>query len=54
VLEDRQAWKDGNIPKGSVAEDIAPVGGQLVVFDSVQLPHEVREIKSGTRRALAG
>jgi hypothetical protein len=54
VLEDRQAWNDGNIPKGSVVEDIAPVRGRLVVFDSVRLPHEVREIKSGTRRALAG
>ncbi|KAG7349427.1 2OG-Fe(II) oxygenase superfamily-domain containing protein [Nitzschia inconspicua] len=54
LIEDRQAWEDGQLPKGSVVEDIAPVRGRLVVFDSVQLPHEVREIKSGTRRALAG
>jgi hypothetical protein len=54
LLEDRRAWDDGRRPRGSVVEDIAPVRGRLVVFDSVQLPHEVREIKSGTRRALAG
>ncbi|KAL3924970.1 MAG: hypothetical protein SGARI_005931, partial [Bacillariaceae sp.] len=54
LLEDRQSWNDGNIPRGSVVDDIAPVRGRLVVFDSVRLPHEVREIHSGTRRALAG
>jgi 2OG-Fe(II) oxygenase superfamily len=54
LIEDRQAWNDGLLPAGSIVEDIAPVRGRLVVFDSVQLPHEVREIKSGTRRALAG
>lgn len=54
LIEDRQAWNDGQLPAGSTVEDVAPVRGRLVVFDSVQLPHEVREIKSGTRRALAG
>lgn len=54
LIENRQAWNDGRLPEGSVVEDIAPVRGRLVVFDSVQLPHEVQAIKSGTRRALAG
>jgi hypothetical protein len=54
LIEDRQAWNDGHPPKGSFVEDIAPVRGRLVVFDSVQLPHEVLEIQRGTRRALAG
>jgi hypothetical protein len=53
VLEDRQAWYDGQITRGSFKiEDITHLRGRLVVFDSVQLSHEVREIKSGTRRAL--
>mmetsp|Transcript_20193 Transcript_20193/g.36471 ORF Transcript_20193/g.36471 Transcript_20193/m.36471 type:complete len:264 (-) Transcript_20193:124-915(-) len=54
LIEDRQAWNNNENPKGSVVEDISPVRGRLVVFDSVQLPHEVAPIKSGTRRALAG
>lgn len=60
LIEDRRRWSDddGNnndsIPAGSVAEDIAPIRGSLVIFDSVQLPHEVLEMKSGIRMALAG
>jgi hypothetical protein len=54
LLEDRSSWNDGNIPTGSVVEDIAPLRGSIVIFDSVQLPHEVLEMKSGIRRALAG
>jgi hypothetical protein len=54
LIEDRQAWNDGHPPHGSIVEDIAPLRGRLVVFDSVQLPHEVLKIQSGTRRALAG
>ena len=54
LIEDRRRWSDGYIPEGSHVEDIAPIRGSLVIFDSVQLPHEVLEMKSGTRRALAG
>lgn len=54
LIEDRAAWDGGHDPAGSETQDVSPIRGSLVVFDSVQLPHEVREIKSGTRRALAG
>lgn len=54
LLEDRQAWEEGNIPKGSEIVDISPLRGSLVVFDSVKLPHQVQLIHSGTRLALAG
>jgi hypothetical protein len=54
LIEDRSAWDDGDIPAGSVAEDIAPLRGSLVVFDSVILPHQVETIKNGRRVALAG
>ena len=54
LIEDRRRWSDGYIPEGSHVEDIAPIRGSLVIFDSVQLPHEVLEMKSGTRVALAG
>ena len=54
LIEDRQAWDEGHIPHGSEVVDIAPTRGSLVVFDSVQLPHQVEVIHSGTRLALAG
>lgn len=54
LIEDRAEWNEGRDPIGSEIHDVSPIRGSLVVFDSVQLPHEVREIKSGTRRALAG
>jgi hypothetical protein len=53
-LEDRRAWDNGEAPEGSEAIDIVPLRGSLVVFDSVQLPHQVEIIESGTRQALAG
>lgn len=53
-LEDRAAWDAGQDPSGSETEDIVPLRGSLVVFDSVQLPHQVEIIGSGTRMALAG
>lgn len=54
LLEDRAAWDYGADPDGSIVEDIAPLRGSLVVFDSVTLPHQVETIKSGRRVALAG
>lgn len=53
-LEDRAAWDAGQAPRGSETIDIVPLRGSLVVFDSVQLPHQVEIIESGTRLALAG
>jgi hypothetical protein len=53
-LEDRFAWDNGQVPRGSETVDIVPLRGSLVVFDSVQLPHQVEMIQSGTRLALAG
>ena len=53
-LEDRPAWNNDQDPKGSETVDIVPLRGSLVVFDSVQLPHQVEKIESGTRLALAG
>ena len=54
LLEDRDAWDRGEIPAGTVMEDITPERGLLVVFDSVMVPHQVQEIKKGRRSALAG
>ena len=58
LLEDRNMWEtknDGdNNPVGSYVEDIVPLRGSLVVFDSVTVPHQVEIIKNGTRVALAG
>ena len=34
--------------------DVLPVGGTLVLFDSVVVPHEVLETKQGERIAMAG
>jgi hypothetical protein len=53
-LEDRASWDGGDVPRGSETVDIVPLRGSLVVFDSVQLPHEVEIIEEGTRMALAG
>ncbi|KAJ1412120.1 hypothetical protein B484DRAFT_402438, partial [Ochromonadaceae sp. CCMP2298] len=41
-------------PEGCACVDIPPLGGTLVIFDSVCLPHEVRETLVGKRPALAG
>ncbi len=54
LIEDRETWVDGSSPPGSVLEDIAPIRGSIVMFDSVSLPHEVRVVKQGTRAAAAG
>lgn len=54
LLENRSAWDQGELPEGSVIEDICPERGLLVVFDSVMLPHQVETIKEGKRIALAG
>jgi 2OG-Fe(II) oxygenase superfamily len=54
LIEDRPAWDNGSLPDGTTAEDIAPIRGSLVVFDSVTVPHQVELIKKGNRVALAG
>jgi hypothetical protein len=54
LIEDRAAWDEGRDPRGSVVEDISPVRGSLVIFDSVSVPHQVEEIRKGRRVALAG
>lgn len=54
LLEDRPAWENGEIPRGSEAVHICPTRGSLVIFDSVAVPHQVEVIKQGTRTALAG
>jgi hypothetical protein len=54
LLEDREAWDRGDNPSGSLVEDILPLRGRLVVFDSVTLPHEVTSVINGSRSALAG
>jgi hypothetical protein len=54
LLEDREEWDRGDIPDGSEVEDFLPLGGTLVVFDSVTLPHEVTTVVEGSRSALAG
>jgi hypothetical protein len=53
-IEDRIAWDEGQVPRGSQTVDVIPLRGSLVVFDSVQLPHQVEIIERGTRLALAG
>ncbi len=53
-LEDRTDWDNGQVPRGSETVDIVPLRGSLVVFDSVQLPHQVEIIQKGTRLAMAG
>jgi hypothetical protein len=54
LLEDRAAWDEGKDPRGSVVEDISPMRGSLVIFDSVSVPHQVEEILKGRRVAMAG
>mmetsp|Transcript_6725 Transcript_6725/g.9651 ORF Transcript_6725/g.9651 Transcript_6725/m.9651 type:complete len:403 (+) Transcript_6725:100-1308(+) len=54
LIEDRDTWVDGAFPPGTVTEDIPPVRGSIVMFDSVTVPHEVRVVKEGTRAAVAG
>ena len=56
LLEDRDAWTKfpGEMPAGSIQEEILPIRGTLVVFDSVSLPHEVTAVLTGKRAALAG
>jgi hypothetical protein len=39
---------------GEVAVDVRPVGGTLVLFDSVALPHEVLPTKERERWAVSG
>lgn len=53
-IENREAWDRGELPEGSEVIDVACVGGRLAFFDSVSLPHEVQQVKSGVRVALAG
>lgn len=44
-----EEWKDAEIV------DVAPIGGTLVLFDSVVVPHEVLPTKQGSDRiAMAG
>jgi hypothetical protein len=54
LIEDRPAWDNGSLPDGTTSEDIAPIRGSLVVFDSVTVPHQVELIRKGNRVALAG
>ena len=54
LIWDQQAWDRGHDPAGSVVQDIAPLKGSLVVFDSILLPHQVEEVYQGQRIALAG
>lgn len=54
LIEDPERWGRGEAPAGSRVEDITPIAGRLVMFDSVLLPHEVLAVKKGRRLALAG
>jgi len=54
VPEDATPTSYTRVPEGCTSEDIDPRGGTLVLFDSVALPHEVRETLQGQRVALAG
>ena len=54
LIEDRSSWDKGNLPEGTEVEDITPLRGSLVVFDSVTMAHQVQTIKKGKRVALAG
>jgi Rps23 Pro-64 3,4-dihydroxylase Tpa1-like proline 4-hydroxylase len=53
-MEDRAAWDEGQDPRGSVVEDISPMKGSLVIFDSVTVPHQVEAIRKGRRIAMVG
>ena len=54
LLEDRSAWDRGQDPEGSVIQDVAPLRGSLVIFDSVVVPHQVERVVKGQRVAVAG
>jgi hypothetical protein len=41
-------------PSGACEECVTPVGGTLLLFDSVAVPHEVLETVAGERWAMAG
>lgn len=53
-IEDREAWNQGELPKGSFIDDVCPERASLVVFDSLLLPRQVEPVKKGNRIALAG
>ena len=53
-IEDIPAWEKGKNPLGTVPHITSPLGGSLVLFDSVCLPHEVMETRKGERLVLAG
>lgn len=46
--------EDHNLVVGTEIVDVKPIGGTLVLFDSVVLPHEVLPTKHGERIAMAG
>jgi hypothetical protein len=54
LLEERQEWDEGQLPRGCRVQDINPTRASLVVFDSVVLPHQVEAVKKGRRIAVAG
>lgn len=57
LIEEPDRWKRGEWPAGSIVEEVSPIGGRLVAFDSVLLPHEVQAVAQGARgrrQALAG
>lgn len=49
LLEDRQAWMEGNIPDGAEIEDFVPTRGTLVVFDSVTVSAMFNALKFVSR-----
>ena len=53
-IEDIPAWEKGKNPLGTFPHITTPLGGSLVLFDSVCLPHEVMETMKGERLVLAG
>ena len=53
-IEDIPAWEKGQNPSGTFPHITSPLGGSLVLFDSVCLPHEVMETIKGERLVLAG
>lgn len=54
LIEDRQVWDQGHAPVASRVEDIPPLRGSLIIFDSILVPHQVQVVKEGERVALAG
>ena len=53
-LHHRSSFLGAEQLENSEVVDIAPIGGTLVMFDSVVVPHEVLETKKGERIAMAG